>query len=329
MQVVVTGAAGFLGRWLVERLTAAADPLGGLGAVTRVVAVDAAPPPFAAGERLVVRQSDLGADAELAALVGDADLVFHLAAVVSGQAEAEFDLGMRVNLDLTRRLLEALRRSGRRARLVFASSIAVFGRKVPEPVGDDSLLAPETSYGTQKAIGELLVNDYSRKGFIDGRAVRLPTVVVRDTPPNRAASTFASTIIRDPVAGREAVCPVRPETRLYILSPERAVEALIHAARLPAEAWGRFRAVTLPGLTVSVREMLDALAREAGAETAARVRVAVDPTIQAIVDGWPSRFTPERALAMGFRADPDVAAVVRQHLARVGRSGGGPGAPQR
>ncbi len=318
MRVLITGGAGFLGRRLAERLLGDRRALAGLGELEHLRVVDLALARLPEDARLEVRVSALETEDELRAAVADVDLVFHLAAVVSGAAEADFDLGMRVNLDLTRRLLEALRRTGGRPRLVFASSIAVFGGALPEVVTDATRLTPQTSYGTQKAIGELLIADYSRKGFIDGRSIRLPTITVRAGRPNRAASTFASTIIRDPVAGREAICPVRPETAMYVLSPQRAVDAFIRAATLPAEAWDPARAVTLPGLTVTVREMVAALARVAGAEVAARLRFAPDPLIQRIVDGWPQRFDAARARAMGFEADADFDAIVRAHLRHVG-----------
>ena len=191
-------------------------------------------------------------------------LVWHLAAVVSFAAEADFDLGYRVNVEGTRTLLEALRATGRRPRLVAASSFAVYGGDLPPVVDDDLRLTPQTSYGAHKAIGELLVNDYSRKGYVDGRALRLPTIVVRTGKPNKAASTFASSIIREPLAGQEAVCPVGRDAAMYVLSPRRVVEAFLRAMRLPESAWGTNRTLPLPGISVTVGEMVAALARVAG-----------------------------------------------------------------
>ena len=201
----------------------------------------------------------------------DADTcsVFHLAAVVSGQAEADFDLGMRVNLDATRLLLDTCRAVGHRPRVVFTSSVAVYGGTLPEVVRDDTAVNPQSSYGAQKAIGELLVSDYSRKGFVDGRVLRLPTISVRPGRPNKAASSFASGIIREPLNGEASVCPVAPDTRVWLLSPRRAIECLVHGHELPAAALGARRAVNLPGISVSAREMVAALERVAGTDVAA------------------------------------------------------------
>src|SRR5919107_3692368 len=259
MRVLITGGSGFIGRRLAM-------------AVLRSGAVmvdDGAPRPF---ERMTLFDSvaagDLPRDARIEVVTGDitdagavqrvaapADVVWHLAAVVSAAAEADFDLGYRVNVDGTRTLLEALRGTGRRPRVVFASSFAVYGGDLPPVVGDEFHPVPQSSYGTQKAIGELLVADHSRKGFVDGRSLRLPTIVVRPGKPNKAASTFASSIIREPLAGQEAVCPVAREAEMYVLSPRRVVQALLRAMRLSDEAWGVGRALLLPGMTVSVGEM--------------------------------------------------------------------------
>jgi nucleoside-diphosphate-sugar epimerase len=240
--------------------------------------------------------------------------VFHLAAIVSANAEEDFDLGVRVNLEGTRNVLEACRALPQPARLVFASSVAVYGGDMPEVLDDGTILTPQTSYGAQKAIGELLLNDYSRKGFVDGRALRLPTVVVRPGKPNKAASTFASSIIREPLAGEEAICPVARDAAMYVLSPRRVVAALIRAFELPPAAFGMTRMLTLPGITVSIGEMVDALAAVAGERVARRVRWEPDPVIQKIVAGWPAAFDARRARAMGFEADPDFASIIRAHI---------------
>src|SRR5919107_604290 len=281
MRVLITGGSGFIGRRLAM-------------AVLRSGAVmvdDGAPRPF---ERMTLFDSvaagDLPRDARIEVVTGDitdagavqrvaapADVVWHLAAVVSAAAEADFDLGYRVNVDGTRALLEALRGTGRRPRVVFASSFAVYGGDMPQVVSDELHPTPQSSYGTQKAIGELLVADYSRKGFVDGRSLRLPTIVVRPAKPNRAASTFASSIIREPLAGEEAVCPVRPDTAIYILSPRRVTEALVRAMRLPESAWGTNRTLALPGITTTVGEMVEALARVAGEAVVDRIRWQPDP----------------------------------------------------
>jgi D-erythronate 2-dehydrogenase len=211
-------------------------------------------------------------------------------------------------------VLQACRALPQPARLVFASSVAVYGGDMPDVLDDGTILTPQTSYGAQKAIGELLLNDYSRKGFVDGRALRLPTIVVRPGRPNRAASTFASSIIREPLAGQEAICPVERYAAMYILSPRRVVDALIRAFELPPEAFGMTRMLTLPGITVSVGEMVNALEQVAGPHVAKRVRWEPDPTIQRIVAGWPTGFDARRARAMGFKADPDFASIIRAHI---------------
>jgi nucleoside-diphosphate-sugar epimerase len=238
-------------------------------------------------------------------------LIFHLAAVVSGEAEQNFDLGMQVNLAATHHLLEACRQLGTCPRLVFASSVAVYGGDIPAFIEDGTLLNPQTSYGTQKAIGELLINDYSRKKFVDGRALRLPTIVVRPGKPNRAASTFASSIIREPLQGQVAVCPVRPNTRMWIMSPRQAIQNFIHAAELPTAAWGNNRAVTLPGISVSIQEMVDSLGHIAGEQVVQRIEWQPDPFIEKLVYGWPANFTPRRAEALGFRADSSLREIIQ------------------
>ena len=240
--------------------------------------------------------------------------VFHLAAVVSGQAEADTDLGYRVNLDGTRAVLDACRALGTCPRVVFASSLAVYGGALPPAVGDDTPLTPQTSYGTQKAIGELLVNDYSRKGFVDGRAVRLPTVVVRPGRPNRAASTFASSMIREPLAGREAVCPVSPDTVMALASPRRIVAGLVHAHDLPADTFGANRSLQLPGFSVSVGEMAAAVRRAGGGAAYARIRWEPDPQIQQIISGWPPALLATRAEELGFTRDRSIDEVVQAFI---------------
>lgn len=320
MKVVVTGGAGFLGQRLIQALLDRGRlTLGdGEAEITQIVAVDAVQAgKLVVDDRVGYVIGDISKPHFLShVLAADTDSVFHLAAVVSGAAEADFDLGMRVNLDGTRALLEACRAQQGTPRVVFASSVAVFGSPLPPVVTDDTTPTPQTSYGVQKLIGELLVGDCSRKGFIDGRSVRLPTIVVRPGKPNAAASGFASGIIREPLAGVDFECPVDPETAMWVLSPERAVENLIHAHELASERWGQVRAVNLPGLTVSMREMVDALRVVGGDEAASRVRFVGDPTIQKIVATWPARFETRRAEALGFRRDDAVLDIVRAYAAR-------------
>lgn len=318
MKALITGGGGFIGyrlaRKLLERGTLA-GPDGTQRPIARVKLLDTAFPPNP-DARLACVTGDLAAPGLLAeVLEPDTAAVFHLAAVVSAGAEADFDLGYRVNLDGTRLLLEACRRLARPPRLVFASSVAAFGGDLPAVLDDSTTPNPQTSYGTQKVIGEYLVSDYSRKGFLDGRSLRLPTIVVRPGKPNLAASSFASSIFREPLNGVEALCPVPDSTGIWLLSPRRVVEAFIHAHDLPQSAWGSSRVLNLPGITVTVREGLAALARIAGEHTAARVRVQIDERINRIVQGWPVRFETPRALALGFTADPDIETVLRDYVA--------------
>jgi nucleoside-diphosphate-sugar epimerase len=245
---------------------------------------------------------------------GGTSAAFHLAAIVSGMAEADFELGMRINLDASRLLLEACRAAGHGPRLVFASSIAVYGGAPSETMHDTTALVPQTSYGTEKAIVELLINDYSRRGFVDGRVLRLPTISVRPGRPNAAASSFASGIIREPLNGETSVCPVAPETRLWLLSPSAVMDCFVHGHDMPASALGWSRAVNLPGLAVTVAEMVAALERVAGSEVAARVRWERDPRIERMVATWPGGWDTSRARALGFHGDSSFDDIIRQHI---------------
>jgi nucleoside-diphosphate-sugar epimerase len=319
MRVVITGGAGFLGARLARAILARgtlAAPDGAQRPVERLVLVDLVHAAGFADPRVEVVAGDLDDDDLLRRALGaGAASVFHLAAVVSAQAEADFDLGMRVNLDATRRLLDACRALPRPPRLVATSSVAVYGGVLPDPVTDDTALRPQSSYGAQKAMAELLVADYTRRGFVDGRILRLPTVSVRPGKPNKAASSFASGIIREPLAGVEAVCPVSPDTRVWLLSPRRAVEGLVLGHELPSAALGDVRSVNLPGLSVTAAEMVRALAEVGGPEAAARVRWEPDPLVQRIVGSWPARWDVARAQRLGFVGDPDFASVIRAHVA--------------
>lgn len=318
MKILVTGGSGFLGQRLIRALCFRGrlqDADGVDREIGGIVALDAMSAPNAVSDpRVRYLHGDLSDAAIItAAFESGVDSVFHLAAVVSGAAEADFDLGMRVNLDGTRALLEACRRGRTPPRLIFASSVAVYGGALPEVVSDATRPAPQSSYGVQKLIGELLVGDYSRRGYIDGRALRLPTIVVRPGRPNAAASSFASGIIREPLAGVDAICPVAEGTSLWLMSPSTAIDNLLHAHETPAAAWGAMRAVNLPGLTASVRDMLDALKAVGGAPAADRVRFEVDERIARIVTGWPARFDAARARELGFSRDADIVSVVRAY----------------
>jgi D-erythronate 2-dehydrogenase len=310
MRIVITGGCGFLGRRVALSLLERRD-------VDELVLFDNAPSavPLPDDKRIALLTGDIADPAAVrAAIPSGTDAVYHLAAVVSGEAEADTDLGYRVNLDGTRAVLEACRALGTCPRLIFSSSLAVYGGQLPADVGDDTPLRPQTSYGTQKAIGELLVNDYSRKGFIDGRALRLPTVVVRPGRPNRAASTFASSIIREPLAGKDAVCPVSPDTVMALASPRRVVAGLVHALDLPGDAFGDTRSLQLPGFSVAIGEMVEAVRRLGGEAAHARIRWQPDPLVQQIVSGWPPSLSAPRAHALGFTADPDIDTVVRAFI---------------
>jgi nucleoside-diphosphate-sugar epimerase len=317
MHILVLGAAGMVGRKFLERV--ARD--GGIGgaAVTRATLHDVVMPSPPAGAAFACdcSASDLSAPGEPARLVSERpDLIVHLAAIVSGEAEADFEKGYRINLDGTRDLFEAIRQIGDnyRPRLIFTSSIAVFGAPFHERITDEFHLTPLTSYGTQKAIGELLLCDYTRRGFFDGVAIRLPTVCVRPGKPNKAASGFFSNIIREPLAGHEAVLPVSEDVRHWHASPRSAVGFLMHAATMDLAAIGPRRALSMPGLSCTVGEQIAALERVAGPTVTARIRREPDPVIQGIVAGWPRNFEPARSLALGFRAESSFDEIIRAHI---------------
>jgi nucleoside-diphosphate-sugar epimerase len=315
MKILITGGGGFIGLRVAKSLLARGELAG--SKISRITLLDGAfPPSLPADARLEAVMGDIS-DPKVIESVAPPDIssVFHLAAVVSGAAEADFDLGMRVNLKGIELLLERLRKCAKAPRVVFASSVAAFGGALPEVLDDSTTPTPQTSYGMQKVVSEYLIADYSRKGYIDGRSLRLPTIVVRAGKPNAAASSFASGIIREPLNGAISECPVGPETGVWLLSPRRVVEAFIHAHELPASAWPSQRVVNLPGITAPVSEMLEALKRVGGAQVAARVVWKPDARIQAIVRTWPVNFRTERALNMGFKPDQDVESIIRAYVA--------------
>ncbi|MCC7042694.1 MAG: SDR family oxidoreductase [Acidobacteria bacterium] len=319
MNVLITGAAGFLGQRLARTLLSQprlTTPDGRGIAVTELRLLDVAAGPDLGDPRARWIAGDLADESVLSAAVdGRTGAVFHLAAVVSGGAEADFELGMRVNLDGTRRLLDVCRARGHRPTVVFASSVAVYGGELPPVVTDGTRLTPQSSYGTQKAIGELLVADYTRRGFIDGRALRLPTISVRPGRPNLALSSFASGIIREPLNGESAICPVAPETVLWLLSPATAIECFIHAHNLPGDRLGHDRSLILPGLAISVADMVAALAHVAGPDVAARVRWERDARVEKVANTWPGRLDDARARVLGFPVDTDFEHIIRQYMA--------------
>jgi len=318
MNILITGGAGFLGQRLARQLLARGsltDVDGTDQTIERIVLLDVVAAQGFDDPRIRQVVGDF-TDPALTELALDADTgaVFHLAAVVSGQAEAEFDVGMRVNLDGSRQLLERCRDLGHRPRVIFTSSVAVYGGDLPATVPDDLALTPRSSYGTQKAMAELLLGEYHRRGFVDGRVLRLPTVSVRPGRPNRAASSFASGIIREPLNGLEVVCPVAADTRLWLMSPRRAVDCLVHGHEVASEALGVNRTVNLPGVTVTAGDMVNTLEQVAGVEVAARVLWERAPEIERIVGSWPGAWDVSRAQALGFAGDADFAGIVRAYV---------------
>jgi D-erythronate 2-dehydrogenase len=317
VHILITGAAGMIGRKLTERLGkdgALADkPIDKL----TLLDVISPPKPEAFTGKVETVAADLAAPGEGAkAIAGRPDVVFHLAGVVSGEAELDFDKGYRVNLDGTRALFEAIRTGGDgyRPRLVYTSSIAVFGAPFPPTIPDDFHLTPLTSYGTQKAMGEALLADYSRRGFCDGIGIRLPTIVVRPGKPNKAASGFFSGIIREPLAGEDAVLPVAETVVHTHASPRAAVGFLVHAAALPRDAIAPRVNLSMPGVCCTVAEQIASLRRIAGNRVAARIRRAEDPLVARIVAGWPQRIEARRARELGFKAESSFDEIVRIHI---------------
>jgi len=315
MKVLIIGGAGMIGRKLSERLARDGKVAG--SAIDKLTLYDVVPGAAPAGAKMPVdiKTGDLPATGETDKLLADKpEVIFHLAAIVSGEAEQDFDKGYRINMDGTRGLLEAVRTAGHKPRLVFASSIAVFGAPFPDAIGDEFFNTPLTSYGTQKNICELLVSDYSRKGFVDGISIRLPTICVRPGKPNKAASGFFSNIMREPLAGQEAVLPVSDGVMHWHASPRAAVGFMLHAAGIDLAKVGPRRALTMPGLAVTVGQQIAALKKVAGDKVVARIRREPDPFIEEIVAGWPRNFDPKRALALGFTADESFEAIIRAHI---------------
>ena len=334
VNVVITGAGGFLGSRLARELLAAGSldvagagsrPLSGVTLIDRVPV----PPDLAADARVTVIRGDLGELLDPGGPPGPlagADLIFHLAAAVSGECEADFDLGMRANLRATESLLASCRALDTGPVVVFSSSLAVFGASgehpLPPVIDDHTLPNPQTSYGIQKVIGEQLLADYTRKGFLNGRAVRLMTVSVRPGRPNAAASGFFSGIIREPLAGQRATCPVDPGTEVALASPAKAIAALLCAATASDPAWGGRTAVTMPALSITVADMAAALAEVAGSQVSALIDWVPDPAVAQIVASWPTRVRAERATRLGLTPDPDFGSVIRTHIAESRRTAG-------
>jgi nucleoside-diphosphate-sugar epimerase len=323
MKVVITGGGGMLGLKLAKALLARGRLTGADGReapITRVTLFDIAfPPAMPQDPRLEAIAGDISAPGALARVVTpDTQSIFHLASVVSAGAEADFDLGWGVNLNGGRTLLELARKCTKPPRFVFSSSVAAFGGDLPAVLDDSTTPNPQTSYGAQKVCCEYLVTDYTRKGFIDGRSLRLPTIVVRPGKPNLAASSFASGVVREPLNGVVSECPVLLDTDVWLLSPGRCVESFIHAHETPSSAWGMSRVLNLPGITAPVSGMIDAMRRVAGDAVAKRVVYKPDERIQKIVAGWPVKFRTPRSLSMGFKPDADLDSVIRAYIADEG-----------
>jgi D-erythronate 2-dehydrogenase len=317
MHILITGAAGMIGRKLTARLIAEKTLNG--KPIDRLTLLDVSAPsrPEDFSAQVGTVAADIADPATARATIGGRpDVIFHLAAVVSGEAELDFEKGVHVNFDGSRALLEAIRAAGDgyRPRFVFSSSIAVFGAPFPESIPDDFALTPLTSYGTQKAMVELMLADYTRRGFVDGVGIRLPNIVVRPGKPNKAASGFFSSIIREPLNGEEALLPVDDGVRNWHASPRAAVSFLIHAATLDSKDLAPRINLTMPGVCCTVAEQIASLRRIAGDKVTARIRRVPDPLVQRIVAGWPSRFDPRRALALGFKAEASFDEIIRAHI---------------
>ncbi len=317
MHILITGAAGMIGRKLTTRLVI--DRALGARPIEKLTLIDIVAPtrPMGFSDHVKTRAADLAAlGVAEKAIAERPEVIFHLAGVVSGEAETDFEKGYRVNLDGTRALLEAIRAvsGGYKPKLVFTSSIAVFGAPFPEAIADDFHLTPLTSYGTQKAICELLLADYTRRGFLEGVGIRLPSIVVRPGKPNKAASGFFSGIIREPLAGHEAILPVADSVLHWHASPRSAVGFLIHAAGLTRAQLGDRVNLTMPGVCCTVGEQIAALRRIAGDNVAGRIKRAPDELVERIVAGWPRRFDTRRALALGFKVEATFDDIIRAHI---------------
>ena len=317
MHILVLGGAGMAGRKFIERLARDGE-LGGKP-IAKITAQDvvAAQAPKGAAFAFDAIVSDLSVPGEAEKLIASRpELIIHLAAVVSGEAEADFEKGYKINLDGTRFLFEAIRLTGDgyKPRVVFTSSVAVFGAPFHDKIGDEFFTTPLTSYGTQKAICELLLSDYSRRGFFDGLSIRFPTICVRPGTPNKAASGFFSNIIREPLNGIDAVLPVSDQVRHWHASPRSAVNFLIHAATMDLAAVGPRRALNMPGYSCTVAEQIEALRKVAGDGVVARIKRVPDPVIDKIVEGWPRNFDPQRAIALGFKAESSFDEIIRIHI---------------
>jgi nucleoside-diphosphate-sugar epimerase len=310
MQIIITGGAGFLGQQLMKALLSSSL------AFEELLLADIVMPVYAGTDkRIRCQQVDLSEDGAAKNIVtNDTGIIFHLAAIVSSHAENDFDLGWKINLDTTRQLLEACRHHNNAIRFVFASSLAVYGGELPALVDEFTRVTPRSSYGTQKAIGELLVNDYTRKNFLDGRVLRLPTICVRPGVPNQAASSFVSSIIREPINGQQAICPVSPGLAVWVSSPDTIIKNIIRAAEMDGASFGEYRTVNMPGIGVTPQQMLESLEKITNKETVARVQFRFDPVINKIVSSWPGNLDNKRALQLGFSVDENFDQFIIQFI---------------
>lgn len=315
MNIIITGGAGFLGQRLAQALLEIQE-------ITHLTLVDVVLPPKPTSAESCRTQvscicADLTDKQTLDTLItAQTTLVYHLAAIVSGQAESDFDLGNRVNFEVTRHLLEKIRQTNPQIKFIFSSSLAVFGGHLPAVITDMTATTPSSSYGTQKAMCELLINDYSRKGFVNGLVLRLPTISVRAGKPNKAASSFVSGIIREPLNGEVTVCPVATDLKVWISSPDRVIENFVHAMTLNLADFSQYRVINLPGISVSIHEMISTLAVLSDTKTTQLITYVPDPNVQKIVESWPCEFDISTALGYGFRADKDIAAIISQYIHR-------------
>ena len=314
MNVLIIGGGGVVGQKLAAQLAEKGRLRG--QAISKLTLADINDPPAVEApfpvETTTCDIADAGSVAQV--VTEDTDVIYLLAAIVSGHAEEDFDAGWQINMMGTMHVLERARALGTRPVVVFTSSIAVYGGEVPDPIIDHTFLNPQTSYGAQKAVGELLINDYSRKGFIDGRGFRLPTISVRPGKPNRAASSFMSSILREPLNGQTANCPVDEDFLHYYLSPRKCVENLIKGAEIPEQDLGQNRCMMMPGRTWSVRQLIDAMTAVAGPEPAKLITWDAQPEVQAIVKGWRFDLRPEKAIKLGLEADESFEDNVRYYL---------------
>ena len=318
MKVLITGGAGFLGQKLAKQLLARGslkDSDGVDQKIDQLLLIDVVEANDFGDQRVKVIAGDISNPELMQQLITtEIQSIFHLAAIVSGQAEADFDLGMRINLDAARLLLEACRSAGHKPKIVFTSSVAVYGGTLPEMVLDTTALNPQSSYGAQKAICELLLNDYTRKGFVDGRVLRLPTISVRPGAPNKAASSFASGIIREPLNGKPSICPVSPDLRIWLLSPRYAIESLIAGHDLHSSVLGLNKSINLPGVSVTVGQMIESLRKISGDQVAARISVEPDSKVEAIVRSWPGAWDASRAKSLGLKADSNFESIIKAYI---------------